>query len=170
MLRAAPFWGCLGRPLARPRSTKPTYQMLLQFCRSGMSTHSGRRSGRCSHCAHLNDRNPLSAKYSAQYAAAPLRRLRSLMGQGGSCFRMSTLSGACVLCVLVRHLMGSAGCGVAWLKSQSARKSRSNTIGAICRSLPRASLLLELDSASCLVDLSGLTPMRTRSRLAASRA
>ena len=30
----------------------------------------------------------------------------SLMGQGGSCFRMSTLSGACVLCVLVRHLMG----------------------------------------------------------------
>ena len=55
---------------------------------------------------------------------------------------MSTLSGACVLCVLVRHLMGSAGCGVAWLKSPSARKSRSNTIGAICRSLPRASLLL----------------------------
>ena len=55
---------------------------------------------------------------------------------------MSTLSGACVLCVLVRHLMGSAGCGVAWLKSPSALKSRSYTIGAICRFLPRASLLL----------------------------
>ena len=49
---------------------------------------------------------------------------------------MSTLSGACVLCVLVRHLMGSAGCGVARLKSPSAQKGRGYTIGAICRSLP----------------------------------
>ena len=32
---------------------------------------------------------------------------------------MSTLSGACVLCVLVPHLMGSAGGRAAWLKSQS---------------------------------------------------
>jgi hypothetical protein len=31
---------------------------------------------------------------------------RSLMGQGGRLFGVSTLSGACVLCVLVRHLMG----------------------------------------------------------------
>jgi Esterase PHB depolymerase len=32
--------------------------------------------------------------------------LCSLMGQGRKLFGVSTLSGACVLCVLVRHLMG----------------------------------------------------------------
>ena len=44
----------------------------------------------------------------------------SLMGQGRKPLPVSTLSGACVLCVLVRHLMGSAGCRAARLKSQSA--------------------------------------------------
>ena len=49
--------------------------------------------------------------------------------------RVSTLSGACVLCALVRRLMGEAGCRAARLKSQSAsdwplqqnpRRARSN--------------------------------------------
>jgi hypothetical protein len=31
---------------------------------------------------------------------------RSLMSQGQELFRVSTLSGACVLCALVRRLMG----------------------------------------------------------------
>ena len=69
--------------------------------------------------------------------------LCSLMGQGqqlGS-ERCTTSSGACVLCVLMRHLMGSAGCGAARLKSQSVEGSAAcYRIGAIIHSLPRASL------------------------------
>ena len=42
------------------------------------------------------------------------------MGQAEKLFRVSTLSGACVLCVLVRHLMGYAGGRAARLKPQSA--------------------------------------------------
>ena len=72
-------------------------------------------------------------------------RLCPLMGQGqqlGS-ERCTTSSGACVLCVLNRHLMGSAGCGAARLKSQSVEGSAAcYSIGAIIRSLPRASLPL----------------------------
>src|SRR6266481_2318752 len=67
------------------------------------------------------------------------------MGQGqqlGS-ERCTTSSGACVLCVLMRHLMGSAGCGAARLKSQSVEGSAAcYRIGAIIHSLPRASLPL----------------------------
>jgi hypothetical protein len=37
---------------------------------------------------------------------AGIDEYRSLMGQGRRLFGVSTLSGACVLCVLVRHLMG----------------------------------------------------------------
>jgi hypothetical protein len=52
-------------------------------------------------------------------------------------------SGACVLYVLIRHLMGSAGCRVAWLKPQWAEISAAcYRIGAIICSLPRASLPL----------------------------
>jgi hypothetical protein len=54
-------------------------------------THSARPSARAAICAQQT---------------AGVDGYCSLMGQGGSCFRMSTLSGACVLCVLVRHLMG----------------------------------------------------------------
>ena len=51
--------------------------------------------------------------------------------------------GACVLCVLGWHLMGSAGCKVAWLKPQSVDGSAAcYRIGAITCSLPRASLPL----------------------------
>jgi hypothetical protein len=50
------------------------------------------------------------------------------------------LSGVCVLYVLMWHLMGSAGCGVAGLKSQSAKRAACYRIGAIICSLPRASL------------------------------
>src|SRR4030081_981192 len=39
--------------------------------------------------------------------------------KGDSSVLRATSSGACVLCVLMRHLMGSAGCGAAWLQSQS---------------------------------------------------
>src|SRR5437879_2498403 len=43
----------------------------------------------------------------------------------------------------MRHLMGSAGCGAAWLQSQSVDRSTAcYRIGAIIRSLPRASLPL----------------------------
>src|SRR5215216_1514079 len=50
------------------------------------------------------------------------------------------LSGVCVLYVLMWHLMGSAGCGAAWLKSQSAKRAARYRIGAVICSLPRASL------------------------------
>jgi hypothetical protein len=40
----------------------------------------------------------------------------------------------------MRHLTGSAGCGAAWLKSQSAKLAACYTIGAVICSLPRASL------------------------------
>jgi len=68
---------------------------------------------------------------------------------------MSTLSGACVLCVLVRHLMGSAGCRAARLKAQSASGWPCNRIRAVVCSLPRRRSSWELDSASCLVDCGG---------------
>src|SRR3981189_2019405 len=43
----------------------------------------------------------------------------------------------------MRHLMGSAGYGAAWLQSQSVDRSTAcYRIGAIIRSLPRASLPL----------------------------
>src|SRR5882762_8260860 len=64
----------------------------------------------------------------------------------GGCSVLSdttTLSGACVLYVLVWHLMGSAGCGAAWLKSQSVDGSTAcYRIGAVIHYLPRASLPL----------------------------
>ena len=54
-----------------------------------------------------------------------------------------TSSGACVLYVLMWHLMGLAGCGAAWLKSQSVDGSTAcYRIGAVIHSLPRASLPL----------------------------
>ena len=53
---------------------------------------------------------------------------------------ISTLSGVCVLYVLIWHLMGSAGCGAARLKSQSAELAACYRIGAVICSLPRASL------------------------------
>ena len=46
-------------------------------------------------------------------------RFHSLTVKDNSSISRATSSGACVLCVLIWHLMGSAGCGVAWLKSQS---------------------------------------------------
>jgi hypothetical protein len=54
-----------------------------------------------------------------------------------------TSLGACVLSVLIWHLMGLAGCGAAWLKSQSVDGSTAcYRIGAVIHSLPRASLPL----------------------------
>jgi hypothetical protein len=74
--------------------------------------------------------------------AALLRRLCSLMGQGRRLgderyrrCRVSAFS-ACSLW----HLMGSAGCRVARLKSQSASLAACYRIGAVICSLPRASL------------------------------
>ena len=72
---------------------------------------------------------------------------------------MSTLSGACVLCVLVRHLMGSAGCGVARLKSPPAQKGRGYTIRAVLCSLPWASLLLGAKFGLLSRGLRGARPM-----------
>jgi hypothetical protein len=54
--------------------------------------------------------------------------------------RSGRLWGVCVLYVLIRHLMGSAGCRAARLKSQSAKLTARYTIGAVICSLPRASL------------------------------
>ena len=73
---------------------------------------------------------------------AGFARLCSLMSQGWRLYgeRYRRLSGVCVLYVLIWHLMGSAGCGAAWLKSQSAKLAACYTIGAIICSLPRASL------------------------------
>ena len=48
--------------------------------------------------------------------------------------------GVCVLYVLIWHLMGSAGCRAARLKSQSAKLTARYRIGAVIYSLPRASL------------------------------
>ena len=48
-------------------------------------------------------------------------RFRSLTVKDNSSISRATSSGACVLCVLMRHLMGLAGRGAARLKSQSAR-------------------------------------------------
>jgi predicted ABC-type sugar transport system permease subunit len=53
---------------------------------------------------------------------------------------ISALLGVCVLYVLMWHLMGSAGCRAARLKSQSANLAACYTIGAVICSLPRASL------------------------------
>jgi hypothetical protein len=62
---------------------------------------------------------------------------------------MSTLSGACVLCVLGRHLMGKLGAEAAKLKSQSASGLAHATESApsSTSSLGRRSLR-ELDAAS----------------------
>ena len=59
----------------------------------------------------LHRRSRLERQDSANCNATSAAAIRngsftSLMGQGGSCFGVSTLSGAFVLCVLVRHLMG----------------------------------------------------------------
>ena len=53
---------------------------------------------------------------------------------------ISTLSGVCVLYVLKWHLMRSAGCRAARLKSQSANLAACYRIHAVICSLPRASL------------------------------
>ena len=68
-------------------------------------------------------------------------RYRSLMGQG----RWLVLSGisalgVCVLYVLTWHLMGSAGCRAAWLKSQSVEETACYRIDAVICSLPGAPL------------------------------
>jgi hypothetical protein len=64
---------------------------------------------------------------------------------------ISTLSGVCVLCVLTWHLMGSAGCKAAWLKSPSAKLTAA-TVSApsFTPSLGRRSAW-ELGTASCSV-------------------
>jgi hypothetical protein len=68
---------------------------------------------------------------------------------------MQTLSGACVLYVLVWHLMGSAGCKVAWLKPQSiedrshateSAPSSAPSLGRRSRSGARVGLLSRLPS------------------------
>ena len=66
---------------------------------------------------------------------------------------MSTLSGAWVLCVLVRPLMGLAGRRAARLNSQSGQQLARATISApsSAPSLRRRSSW-ELDAVSCLVD------------------
>jgi hypothetical protein len=51
---------------------------------------------------------------------AQIDRYCSLMGQGRGSSSLLTPWGGCILCVLVWHLMGRAGCKAAWLKSQSA--------------------------------------------------
>jgi hypothetical protein len=63
------------------------------------------------------------------------------MGQG-RWFVLSGISalGVCVLYVLIWHLMGSAGCRAARLKSQSARLAACYGIGAVICPLPRALL------------------------------
>jgi len=53
---------------------------------------------------------------------------------------MGAFWGVCVLYVLIWHLMGSAGCRAARLKSQSAKLTACYRIGAVIYSLPRASL------------------------------
>ncbi len=58
---------------------------------------------------------------------------------------------ACVLCVLVRHLMGSAGCEAAWLKSQPVcdrmlQNRRRHSLPPLDVAPTR-----ELGSASCLL-------------------
>jgi hypothetical protein len=70
-------------------------------------------------------------------------RLCSLMGEGAVAHFLSGIDacwGVCVLYVLMWHLMGSAGCRAAQLKSQSAKLAACYRIGAIIYSLPRASL------------------------------
>jgi hypothetical protein len=46
-------------------------------------------------------------------------RFHSLTVKDNSSISRATSSGACVLCMLIWDVMGSAGCGVVWLKSQS---------------------------------------------------
>ena len=53
---------------------------------------------------------------------------------------MDAFWGVCVLYVLIWHLMGSAGCRAARLKSQSAELAACYRIGAVIYSLPRALL------------------------------
>jgi hypothetical protein len=65
---------------------------------------------------------------------------------------VSTLSGACVLCVLVRHLNG-----VSWVQrglveiAVGHRLTACYEIRAVVCSLPGRRSSWELDSASCLV-------------------
>ncbi len=64
-----------------------------------------------------------------------------------------------VLYVLIWHLMGSAGCSAARLKSQSAKLTACCKIGAvICSSLGRRSAR-ELGSTSCPVGAGLATPV-----------
>lgn len=86
-------------------------------------------------------------------AGQPSRLLRAdCQGQQHGFERCTTSSGACVLWVLMRHLMGSAGCGAARLKSQSVEGSAA--LQNRCHHpLPPsgAAPAWELVSASCLV-------------------
>src|SRR4029077_10407683 len=67
------------------------------------------------------------------------------------CRVISTLLGVCVLYVLMRHLMGSAGCRAARLKSQSVeRPHATESAPSSAPSLGRRSAR-ELGSTSCLV-------------------
>jgi len=74
--------------------------------------------------------------------AGPFAPIPFSNGSRAEALRVSTRWDACILCALVRRLMGQAGCRAARLKSQSASGWPCNRIGAVVCSLPRASLLL----------------------------
>jgi hypothetical protein len=76
----------------------------LQRSAIGPSFHSRGRNGMKSDMASISIFSLIST------APPALPRYCSLMGQGRGSSSLSTPWDACVLCVLVRHLMGGAGC------------------------------------------------------------
>jgi hypothetical protein len=133
--RQRSFW--TRRPGARTKTVRvaPVRLMTLRLCAPAIA--GTRTSAPRAYCG-------------AGYGGS--RRIVFSNGSRARLFGVSTLSDACVLCVLVRHLMGSAGCRAARLKSQSAsgRPRATESAPSSAPSLGRRSSW-ELDTASCLV-------------------
>jgi hypothetical protein len=97
---------------------------------------------------------------------------------GGLLGAVSGALGVCVLYVLAWHLMGSAGCRAAWLKSQSVGVAACYTIGAVICSLPwrrlrsgaRCDLLVGYAGLNSVPSLSMACIMIARRRASATRA
>jgi hypothetical protein len=66
----------------------------------------GRQTAHSVRRVRSNAKEPFSNDYYSRTMAGRSRRIVFSNGSRRMLFRMSTLSGACVLCVLVRHLMG----------------------------------------------------------------
>src|SRR5215831_6405292 len=74
----------------------------------------------------------------ARFRSAPIVFSNESRDGGPGTSDMDAFWGVCVLYVLIRHLMGSAGCRAARLKSQSAKLTACYRIPPVIGSRPRS--------------------------------